>query len=248
MDRVLIIGSTGLLGLNLTSFLKNKKYKIYRFRNNKYNNLLKKSFCKIFFKEKKFDIIINLAAITDVDYCEKNKKYALKVNFDLCKNIYVFSKIKNPNTFFINFSTDQFYYNFKKNFENVNKINNFYSKTKRLNENYMKNKNAVTLRTNFFGKSLNVKKRQSFTDEIYNNLKKNKYINMADDILFNPVSIDTLCKIILILMKKKTRGLFNVGSNSGMSKYKFAINFATRLKLNKKLINRIKMKNINFLA
>ena len=172
MDKVLIIGSTGLLGLHLVSFLKKKKYIIYRFRNNKYNDLSKKSFCKIFFKKNKFDIIINLAALTDVDYCEKNKKNALKVNFNLCRNIYSFSKINNPNIFFINLSTDQFYNNFKKNFENVNRIYNYYTKTKHLTENYMKNKNAIILRTNFFGKSLNLKKRKSFTDQIYYNLKK----------------------------------------------------------------------------
>ena len=248
MDKVLIVGSTGLLGLHLVSFLKNKKYRIYKFKNNKYNDLSKKSFCKIFFKKNKFDIIINLAAITDVDYCEKNKKHALKVNFNLCKNIYSFSKINNYDIFFINLSTDQFYNNFKENFENVNRIYNYYTKTKHLTENYMKNKNAVILRTNFFGKSLNQKKRKSFTDQIYDNLKINKYINMSDDILFNPVSIETLCKIIFILMKKKTKGLFNVGSNGGLSKYKFAVNFATRLKLDKKLINKVKMKDINFIA
>ena len=69
---------------------------------------------------------------------------------------------------------------------------------------------------------------------------------MADDILFSPISINTLCKIIYLCCKKRINGVFNVGSRNGMSKFRFGKLFAKYLKLNSKLIIKCKMLELNF--
>ena len=248
MNKILLIGSSGLLGLNLKSYLKFKKMKVLNFKRTSKKNFIHKNFCKEFFYKNKFSIIINLSAITDIDYCEKNKIGAKKVNFMITKNI-VDEIIRNKHkTFFIFLSTDQFYNKFKSNYENKTVIKNYYAKTKHLSEKYLKKIPSVSIRTNFFGLSLNLKKRYSFSDFIFFNLKKKNKINLADDILFSPISINSLNKIIYLCCKKKISGIYNVGSKKGISKYKFGIKFAKKFKLNLDLINRVMYKDLKFKA
>ena len=244
MENILIVGSSGLLGQQLKEYLQNK-YKIVCFARGKKNKLLSKTRLSEFFKHNKFDIIIYLSAITNIDRCEKFQTEAYNVNFINLKKIYFASFEKENKPLYIFLSTDQFYNDYKNNTEKEKKSLNYYTKTKLFSENFLKSKNAIILRTNFFGKSLN-KNRKSFSDFIYYNLKKNKKIYLANDILFSPLSIKTLCKIISICCKKKIIGKFNVGSKKGFSKYKFGVDFAKRLALNLKLINKVKYKDLKF--
>jgi dTDP-4-dehydrorhamnose reductase len=246
--KILILGSSGLLGSHLLKFLKRfkKKYQLSYFKRNKKHNFNNIKFTSIFFEKNKFDFIINLSAITNVDKCYKDKKLAKQVNFEIVKNIckvIIENKLK---THFIQISTDQIYFNYKKNLEKNFEICNYYAKTKILAENEVKKINFTILRTNFFGKSYN-KKRVSFSDWIYNSLSQGKCIFTASDILFSPVRINTLCKVIHLCLIKKNNGIFNVGSKRGFSKYYFSILFAKLLKLNKNLIFKTELIKLNLL-
>lgn len=86
MEKALIIGSSGLLGKNLYTFLK-KKFIVTKFVRSKKKNFLDNKFCHIFFNKKKFNVIVFLNAITNIDYCEKNKKEALNANYKIIKNV-----------------------------------------------------------------------------------------------------------------------------------------------------------------
>lgn len=246
MKKILILGSSGLLGCNLVSFfLKKKKYKVIRFirkKNKNFNNL---AYCNDYLKKNNFDIIINLSAITNVDECEQEKYKANKVNFEIVKNISKIIRLNKLDTFIIQLSTDQLYNKFEKNNENYKKIMNHYSRTKYLAEKEAIKLNSAILRTNFFGRSQNIN-RESFSDWIFNSLKNNKEINLADDIFFSPISIKSLCKIIEYIILKKIIGIFNIGSNDGLSKFQFGINFAKLLKLNINLIKRVSYKKLKF--
>ena len=74
---------------------------------------------------------------------------------------------------------------------------------------------------------------------------KKKSIFVASDILFSPIRISTLCKIIYLCILKKKVGTFNIGSKKGFSKYQFSILFAKLLKLDTNLIIKTKLKNLN---
>ena len=81
MKKILVLGSSGLLGLNLFKFLSQKKiYKITRFKRDKKKNFNNFSYCNEYLEKKNFDIIINLSAITNVDECEKNFQKAEEIN------------------------------------------------------------------------------------------------------------------------------------------------------------------------
>jgi dTDP-4-dehydrorhamnose reductase len=247
MKKILITGSSGLLGSSLTRRLNNKVYKIFKFKRNKEFDLSKYNFCLNFLKKNNFYAIVNLSAITNIDNCEKNHRIAKKVNYIIVKNLCRSINSLNLKTYLIQFSTDQFYNDFNKNSEIVKKYKNYYTKTKLLAEGECLNSNAIILRTNFSGKSLS-RGRSSFSDWIYDNLSKNIKIKLADDIFFSPLSIQTLCSIIKIILKKKVKGIFNVGSKKGYSKYIFGFKFAKKLNLDTNLIKKVNYKDIKFFA
>jgi dTDP-4-dehydrorhamnose reductase len=246
MESILVIGSRGLLGRSLCPILK-KKFIVKKFIRSGRKNFLDKKFCQIFFKKNQFNIVIFLNAITDIDYCEQNKKEALNINYQIIKNVESSVRIFNFKTYFLFISTDQFYNKFRKNNERNNKIYNFYAKTKLLTEIYLKNKYSCILRTNFFGKSSN-KLRVSISDFIFYNLKNKKNFLLTNDILFSPVSIAHLCEIICLLCLKKITGKYNVGSKNGFSKYKFGLLLAKKLKLNTTYIKKSSYKEVGFKA
>ena len=85
----LIIGSNGLLGSNIVSLLKKKKFKYKTSaRNNSNFNLNLKNFYLLekIFKENSFKYVINCAAKINIDSCERYYKQAFLIN-SLAKNL-----------------------------------------------------------------------------------------------------------------------------------------------------------------
>ena len=110
MKTILVTGSTGFLGSYLVKKIQ-KKYNLIclgfkQAADYKIDLIDKKKVEKIIDKTKP-DIILNLAAITDVDFCERNKLLCRKLNYNFVKNLVSLSKKKNFKI--IQISTDQLY-------------------------------------------------------------------------------------------------------------------------------------------
>lgn len=238
---ILIFGSNGLLGSYIKKFLKKKKIKfltIGRKNCDIIGNILDYNFLKLALQRNNPKLILNLAAYTNVEKCEKNIKLANELNVNFPKNL---SKLISSKVYFIHFSTDHIYSGKGPHKEKGNiKLLNNYSKSKFLGEKNIKHKNLCILRTNFFGKSV-IRDRSSFSDWIYNEIKRNNKLDLFKDVYFSPISMESLCKYLLIIFKKKIKGTYNVGSNQGMSKKDFAIHFSKKLKLKKIKYNSISL-------
>jgi dTDP-4-dehydrorhamnose reductase len=238
--NILILGSSGLLGNKIYYFLKKKGLNVV------HNGLKKRKLdiinlnnLKILFNNKP-DLIINCAAITNIQKCEKFFKETSKINIDLGNNIFFLKKKLNLNFSVIFFSTDQLYESKKFSKENSKLItyNNYSYQKLKAEKIYTKNKSMI-FRTNFFGKGTGSNK--SFSDWLYNNFKSNKKFFLFKDIIFNPLRIYTICKIIYNIIKKKklnNNGIYNLGSKGKISKSNFGIFFANKLKIynNKEII------------
>ena len=255
MSKILLTGSSGILGSTLLKNLNeefiflnliNKKRIEKKFNQIKLKNLDKNSLKKLVngFRP---DVILHCAAITDIEFCEKNKKKCKEINYyftkylvDICKKL----KIK-----FIFVSTDQIYdKNYPQKEISIPKIYNYYAKTKVLSEKYIEKNltDYLILRTNFFGNSL--ADRKSFSDFIINNLKKNNKIYLFKDVYFNPLIIDNFSILIKRLISQNSVGKFNVGTKKGVSKYNFGLKIAKILNLNSQLIIKdmiVKRKNLS---
>ena len=240
-QKIAILGSTGLFG---SSFIEKLRYSRIPFieigrRDGEFKINLDEE--DIGLRElKKFNInyFINLAAETNVDLCEKEKKKCFEANFLLVKKLSEFIKINFKNSIFIHFSTDQVYWGSGPHKEKNASFGNYYSECKLMGEKEAKKINSIILRTNFFGKS-NVSKK-SFTDWIYSSAKSKEKINLYKDVFFNPLSIDTLQNILMYILKHPVLGTYNLGSRGGLSKAEFARKFL------KKLHIEIDAKDVNF--
>jgi dTDP-4-dehydrorhamnose reductase len=238
--NILILGSSGLLGRKLHDLLKSyKQIKVFHngLSSRRLNINNKHELKKLIF-ESNPSLIINASGVTNIEYCEIKKKSSYRLNVGVVKNIFKLKKKFKLNFFFIQFSTDQIY-DSKRIVPNAEssklKINNEYSKQKSILERICQKNKSLILRTNFFGKNYN--KKKSFSDWIFKSFNKSKQFYLFNDVYFNPLRIDTICKIIknIILKKKfKIKGIYNLGSKGFISKSNFAVVFAKKVKVYRK--------------
>jgi len=238
--KILIIGSSGLLGNKIYYFLREKRLNVLHNGLKKRNlDLTNLNNFKIILK-KKPDLIINCAAETNIEKCERSFKKTSKINIELGKHIFFLKKKLKLKFKVIFFSTDQFYESkgFSKEGSKLTICNNYSYQKLKAEKIYTKNK-SIIFRTNFFGKGVATNK--SFSDWLYNSFKSNRKFFLFKDIIFSPVRIDTLCNIIYKIIKKNklnNNGIYNVGSKGKISKSDFGIYFAKKLKIynNKEII------------
>ena len=218
MDKILVTGGTGFFGLN---FLKNLENNIFLLGNKRklrkshrqiiyLPKLDKKNLIKIVIKNN-IKVIIHAAAITDIDFAEKNKFITNNTNFRFTKTISDIAKLYNLKIVFI--STDQLYNNHLGYSKEIQKIDilNYYSLTKYKSENYIKENNIKywIIRCSFFGWGTKYKK--SLSDFIYYNLKNKNDLRLWSNIYFNPIYVSELIEIIKTIINYKT-GTYNIGS------------------------------------
>mgnify|MGYP001241352180 CR=1 FL=1 len=245
MKKILIIGSSGLLGINFISKLRDKYNLICNQHKQKLNihsnivkiNLFNKKNIESVILSTKPNIILNCSGLTDLKKCEKNKKLAYNLNFLITKNLC--DVIKNLNIRLVHISTDHLFDGKKLGFYRENdKKNplNTYSLTKSKSEEEIKKKlkNFLIIRTNFFGWGTNY--RSSITDYIIQNLIQNKKVFLSKEIIFTPIYIGSLIDLIDYLISKNKRGIYNLSTNNQISKFDFGLKIAKHFNLNDKLI------------
>ena len=206
-NKVLLIGGSGNLG---SAIIKSKIFKNLHYPSKKKLNLLNKLSIRKNLK-KKYNLIINCAALARMKECEKNPKKAIKINIsghlNLVKEIINY-EIKNKNIIkLIHISTDGVYPSTKGNYsENAFlKPYNVYGWTKLYSEFIIKKlKNYVIIRTRFFNK------------------KNIRFNTAATDIFTSMIEIQKLIKEIKNISSKKFIGIVNIGDkrDSDFKNYK----------------------------
>tara|TARA_A100000164_G_C21938689_1_gene789459 strand:- start:1959 stop:2840 length:882 start_codon:yes stop_codon:yes gene_type:complete len=232
-NNICVIGASGLLGKSLTKFFKEKEINFVTLgrKNQDINiDLSKKNPDLSILKNSKISMIINLAAETDVELCEKDNELSFNANFLVVKNLVSFIKKEIPDCILIHFSTDQVYWGKGLHQENNASYGNYYSECKYLSELEAKKINSIILRTNFFGKSLASKK--SFSDWIYKMAKEKQNINLYKNVFFSPLAIESLLNYLFLIISNPIPGTYNLGSHGGLSKSEFSKLFVAALKLN----------------
>lgn len=153
--KILVTGSNGQLGKDITKQLKKLKYNVFG-KDSKQLDITNSNSVDEAFKKIKPKLIINCAAFTNVEAAETEVKKCSQVNIDGPKNLALASK-KND-CFLIHFSTDYVFDGKKKSpyseDDQPNPIN-FYGKSKLLGEREIINTfdNFLIIRTSWvFGK------------------------------------------------------------------------------------------------
>lgn len=249
-ERILITGSTGLLGTQLSPFLEKKGRNIITHsqgENSNYKSDLSERMltCQILDKIQP-SVIINLAGLTSVELCENKPSLAFKANTIIVDNIVHWIESSEISCHLVQISTDHLYDGRGPHNEEAITLTNNYAFSKFAGELAAGRVSSTVLRTNFVGRS-QVTHRESLTDWLYNSLTNEINVEVLDDVYFSPLTIDSLIEMIDLVIKEKPMGVFNLGSNEGMSKADFDFAFAEMLRLPTKFMKRIQTNQAKFL-
>ena len=234
MIKVLVTGATGLLGCSLVPFLQEFGHQVKRMGNTQASDLnidlTSYEQTTRALNSAKPDVIINLAALTNVDRCETHPQEAYLLNVKIVENLCAWIKTAGQTCHLIQISTDQVYDGLGPHSESELTICNFYAMSKLAGEFIAGTVSSTILRTNFVGRSL-CGGRASLTDWLYGALLDETVVSVFEDVMFSPLAISTLCDCIERCIVDKPLGVFNLGSQDGMSKADFAFAFAAALGL-----------------
>jgi dTDP-4-dehydrorhamnose reductase len=147
----------------------------------------------------------------------------------------------------VQISTDQLYDGPGPHSEDDITLTNAYAESKRKAESVAAAVSSTILRTNFFGPS-NCASRISISDWVFASLSASLDITVFEDILFSPLSINTLVELIATVASRRRAGIFNLGSKDGMSKADFAYALAKVLRLPTRTMKRGLSSSLNLYA
>ena len=252
--RVLVTGSNGLLGQKVVEILS---------RSNNYNLLLTSRQEHSVFQDEMLtyrrldtsdrpevrkaldefepEIIINTAAMTNVDQCETDREAAWKANVVSVENLVNSAKLVGSHL--IHISTDYVFDGQNGPYIELDRPNpvSYYGRTKLASENIIRTSGipSTIIRTMIlYGSGYNVK--VNFALWVLKNLIDGKPIRVVDDQIGNPTLADDLAFAIIKVMELERSGLYHISGSDLVSRYDFAVALAEIFEFNKKLITPVK--------
>ena len=183
------------------------------------------------------DAIINLAALTDLEYCERNEHDSFQTNYEGAKNLGNLSSfLKVP---YVYVSTAGIFDGKKEYYDETDIPHplSIYAKSKYKGEVYILEniKMAYVFRAGWMMGGLS--KDKKFISKIYKQIKNGEdCIYVVDDKLGTPTYTKDFSKsIYLHLIKKNPFGLYNQVCNGSASRYEVAKHFLKLIKSDVKL-------------
>jgi dTDP-4-dehydrorhamnose reductase len=254
--RFLVTGSAGLVGQNVVRDLVKQNYEVYSIYHNEkpldgisisldLTNLEK---IKQVMQKTKPDVVIHLAAMTNVDLCETEKELACTLNVKATQTLAnEAAKIK---AFFVYVSTDYVFDGLEgmKNEDEVPNPLGYYGKTKLEGEMSLNNlaSNWAIVRTSTpFGVH---SKKKSFPLWVKENLESNNEIKVLTDQYTSPTYVPNLSKMIIEVATKQINGIIHLAGSTRISRYDFAVMIAEKLGLDKSLLIQAKTEDMNWIA
>ncbi|MCS7250304.1 MAG: dTDP-4-dehydrorhamnose reductase [candidate division WOR-3 bacterium] len=232
--KIIITGATGLLGSEVSLYLKEKNYEVIEW-NSKNQDITNINDTIKNIKKIKPDVIIHLAAFTNVDKCEEEKGKAFLVNTQGSWAIALGAK--EVGCKLIHFSTD-YVFNGNKGtpyYENdlPNPIN-YYGMTKYLAE----KKIIETLKKYFIVRTslLFGKKRENFVLKVYEKGKRKEEIKAPIDVITSPTYVRDLLLPIENLLRSEEYGIYHIVNSDYCSRYDLAKEIIEIAKLNCEVI------------
>lgn len=254
--RYLVTGSAGLIGNNLTAALEKSGKTVYscydeikpQFGIPVKLDLLNFDKISDIFNDIQPDIIIHLAALTDVEKCEEEPELANSVNAKATEIIAKESTTLQCNLIYL--STDYVFDGKKGMYDETDLTNplNQYGKSKLSGENNVMSfaKKWTILRTSTpFGTHFS---KKTFPIWLLENIKNNQDINVLEDQFTSPTYVPNLSEMILEIASKNLEGLFHLSGSSKISRYDFAKKILKILNLDDSLLNPVKTNSMPWKA
>ncbi|MEE4000921.1 SDR family oxidoreductase [Tenacibaculum sp. FZY0031] len=260
MKRVIITGSNGLLGQTLVNLLLEEKerYQVIGFSRGENRSgrsdfdyvsidITNEALFYDTLSAYKPDVIVNTAAMTNVDACETNKGACDKLNVEAVRCLKNYSE--EHKTHLIHISTD-FIFDGKagpyKETDTPNPLSYYGVSKLKSEEILVKSTVSYTiLRTILvYGKVYDMS-RSNIVLWVKQMLEEGKEITIVNDQFRMPTYAEDLALACKISIDKKALGVFNISSNTLLSIYDIAQQIAEAFKLDKSLIKPISTVTLN---
>lgn len=252
--RILVIGSNGLLGQKLCEIivrggayqltLASKAEKPLR-------HIVGTQYLSVDITNKKDvknavaacapDVIINAAAMTNVDLCETEREHCWKVNVEGVENIV--EAAKRNNTMVVHISTDYVFDGKSGPYTEDDRPSpiSYYGKSKLASENLLRTSGIPYLiaRTMvLYGYAPGVK--PNFALWLIENLEQGKQVSVVDDQFGNPTLVDDLAYGLIQGLEMARTGIYHLAGRDIVSRYEFALTLAKVFNLDPSLIRPVK--------
>ena len=226
MSRFLVLGGSGYLGSRFLQ-LQPDSYGTF-FSSANYSNQHMLHFngsdmdeLSVIIEKIKPDVILNSIGFTNVDHCDQLPEKCWKLN---AFYPYKYAEVcKKYDIQFVQISTDHFLnlngLKLKEN-DSCSSINHYgFSKLYAERLILEANPTAIIVRTNFF--HFNFQSPVTFLDNLLLNSGKMQKTFSFNDVVFTPISTNSLIRIIHNLYDQNFHGLINICGKEELSKYKF---------------------------
>lgn len=260
MDRLLVVGSSGLLGQRLVDLAKNR-YDVMGTYNKHptedtesvHLDLAKKDDITELMQRFKPDIVIDAHHLPDVDYCETHHDEAWRVNVEYTKNLAEAAGMHSCKYVFI---SSENVYDGKKTTQYCEKDKvhpiNYYGKTKMMAEGVidaLDNDFLISRTGMLFGPhNGKIVGKLPFPTWLVQELENNREVKVVADQYSNPIHTDNLSEFIFSLIEKDKKGVFNITGKENINRYDFATRIAEEFGLDKSLIRQVTSTELNQIA
>ena len=225
MSKILLLGSTGLLGQALLKEAKRRNIEIVGVAhfNADFNlNITHDNALTKLIQEQKPNVVINTCAIVNHKLCDEDTKLAYDVN---ARPSAVLANLADEFGFYyVYISTDGYYNgdgNLKHSPEDKIWLLNEYARTKFAGEKFaLTNKQALVVRTNIVG-FRGKKEQPTFVEWVINSFKSCAEMTLFDDYYTSSITVTQFSKALFDLIGKKPSGILNLASSEVASKEKF---------------------------
>ena len=224
MRRLLVIGAKGMLGRDLVDTLR------FSFRPNQDWEILEWDIDEIDIQEEnitvtkienmKPQIVINLAAYTDVDGCESNEEKAFAVNAEGMRHVALGALKCNAKVVYI--STDYVFDGEKKEpykEEDSPHPLSVYGRSKLRGEQYVQElvEDSLIIRSQW----LYGRHGKNFVNTILREAREKKVVSIVDDQTGSPTYTVDLATAIADLIHRRARGIFHVANSDSCTWFAF---------------------------
>lgn len=260
MKKVVVTGSNGLLGQTLVRQLLEKKgqYEVHglsRGENRSGRNdffyhdidLTQRNMLVTLLKDITPDVIVNTAAMTQVDQCEDDKATCDLLNIEVVK--WISEVATEIDAHIVHLSTDFVFDGEKGNYKESDTPNpiSYYGLSKLKAEQVLENSKAhfAILRTILvYGKVYDMS-RTNIVLWVRKMLSEKKEITIVNDQYRMPTYVEDLALGCILAIEKRAKGIYNISSSQLLSVYEIASQVAAVFDLDASLIKPISSTSLN---
>ncbi|MFY0626450.1 MAG: SDR family oxidoreductase [Reichenbachiella sp.] len=252
--KILITGSNGLLGQKLVKLLIENGEEVIATAHseNRINYLDSKfSFSQMDITNEqqvtevielmKPDVVINTAAMTNVDQCETDKELCRKLNVDAVQ--YLAQACKTNNAFLVHLSTDFIFDGESGPYKEEGEPNplSYYGESKLDAEKILKEsevKWAIARTVLVYGITPGMS-RSNIILWVKESLENGKQLKIVDDQWRTPTLAEDLAMGCYLIAKKRPTGVFNISGKDMMTPFDMAMETCDYFNLDKSLITKV---------